>query len=85
MMAVHILAPATDKGDMSLPWILAAGKSAALFAVLAGVGIAFSAGRDAVATVAAMAGAAASLAVRALLIGAVGLLVGPVVSTDDAR
>ncbi|KAE8765813.1 heparan-alpha-glucosaminide N-acetyltransferase domain-containing protein [Georgenia thermotolerans] len=84
MMTVHILPPATAKGDMTLPWILASGKAAALFAVLAGVGIAFSAGRERLRGRGHVA-AAASLAVRAILIGAVGLLVGPVVFYDDAR
>jgi uncharacterized membrane protein YeiB len=84
MMAVHILPPEGRDGGMSTVWILSSGKSAALFAVLAGVGIAFSSGgrrrpsgrnRDA---------AAAALLVRALLIGIVGLLLGYAVSADTA-
>ncbi|WP_127572359.1 heparan-alpha-glucosaminide N-acetyltransferase domain-containing protein [Georgenia faecalis] len=84
MMAVHVLPLAGPDDGMSIPWVLAAGKAAALFAVLAGVGIAFGSGgrrrpsgrrRDA---------AAVSLVVRALMIGAVGLLLGYVVPADRA-
>src|SRR4051812_6513176 len=45
MMGVHIFQPADSDGTMSLAWTLAGGKSAALFALLAGVGIAFTSGR----------------------------------------
>ena len=84
MMAVHLFDPVGPDGRMSTAWVLAVGKSSALFAVLAGVGIAFGSGgrrrllgrhRDAAAT---------SLVVRALLIGAVGLLLGYVVPDDTA-
>ncbi|MFH5822974.1 heparan-alpha-glucosaminide N-acetyltransferase domain-containing protein [Georgenia sp. AZ-5] len=84
MMAVHLFSPATPDGDMSLPWIIAAGKSAALFAVLAGVGIAFSAGRDRLQG-RRHAAVAVSLVVRAVIIGVVGLLIGSLVHLDAAR
>ncbi|MFD1507654.1 DUF1624 domain-containing protein [Georgenia yuyongxinii] len=85
MMAVHIFDPATDDGNMSLPWILSSGKSAALFAVVAGVGIAFMTGRERRPGGRRLVAAGVSLVVRALLIGAIGLLVGPLVNYDDAR
>jgi uncharacterized membrane protein len=78
MMGVHIFEPADSDGTMSLAWTLAGGKSAALFALLAGVGIAFTSGRRPPHGVAWRANAAA-LVVRALLIGTVGLLLGYVV------
>ena len=83
MMAVHVL-PATDgDGSASTAYLLASGRSAATFAVLAGVGLALATGRPAgAAEVAAAASrppraaAAASVAARALAIGALGLAVG---------
>src|SRR3712207_8805694 len=42
MMAVHNFEATDQDGELSLAWSLAAGKSAALFALLAGVGIAFA-------------------------------------------
>ena len=84
MMAVHIVSSETAAGTMSTAWALAAGKSAALFAVLAGVGIAFTTGRTKVLHGRRRVAAAAALAVRALLIGCIGLLLGSVVPFDTA-
>jgi uncharacterized membrane protein len=84
MMAVHIVSSETAAGTMSTAWALAAGKSAALFAVLAGVGIAFTTGRTQVLHGRRRVAAAAALAVRALLIGCIGLLLGSVVPFDTA-
>ena len=84
MMAVHILSAETASGDTSLAWALAAGKSAALFAVLAGVGIALTSGRQKPPRGRTRTAIAASLAVRALLIGCLGLLLGSVVPYDSA-
>jgi uncharacterized membrane protein len=84
MMAVHIVSSETAAGTMSTTWALAAGKSAALFAVLAGVGIAFTTGRTHVLHGRRRVAAAAALAIRALLIGSVGLLLGSVVPFDTA-
>lgn len=84
MMAVHILSAVTASGDMSLAWVLAAGKSAALFAVLAGAGIALTSGRDKPPRGRTRTAIAASLVVRALLIGCVGLLLGSLVPYDSA-
>ena len=84
MMAIHIVSSETAAGTMSTAWALAAGKSAALFAVLAGVGIAFTTGRTQVLHGRRRAAAAAALVVRALLIGCIGLLLGSVVPFDTA-
>ena len=84
MMAVYTLPAETAGGDMSLAWVFAAGKSAALFAVLAGVGIALTSGRQRPPHGRSRTAIAASLAVRALLIGCLGLLLGSVVPYDSA-
>ncbi|MFH5824481.1 heparan-alpha-glucosaminide N-acetyltransferase domain-containing protein [Georgenia sp. AZ-5] len=84
MMAIHILDPASPDGNMSLPWVIAAGKSAALFAVVAGVGIAFASGRHRLPRGRRWTAAAVSLVVRALIIGAVGLALGAVVRLPTA-
>ncbi|MGY1617071.1 heparan-alpha-glucosaminide N-acetyltransferase domain-containing protein [Geodermatophilus sp. SYSU D00691] len=76
MMAVHVLDPVGADGTPSLSWNLAAGKSAALFALLAGVGVAFSSGRRRRPRGRAWVASAGSLVTRALIIGAVGLLLG---------
>lgn len=85
MMAVHNITAVDDGGDASLAWTLAAGKSAALFALLAGVGVAFATGRRQRPTARTWPGYAAALLVRALIIGGVGLLLGAVVSADSAE
>ncbi|MGY1914926.1 heparan-alpha-glucosaminide N-acetyltransferase domain-containing protein [Blastococcus sp. SYSU DS0973] len=84
MMAVHNIVAVEDDGEASLAWTLAAGKSAALFALLAGVGVAFATGRRRRPTARTWPGYAAALLVRGLLIGAVGLLLGSVVPADFA-
>ncbi|WNV76039.1 heparan-alpha-glucosaminide N-acetyltransferase domain-containing protein [Geodermatophilus sp. DSM 44513] len=84
MMAVHTIDSVDADGDVSLAWTLSAGKSAALFALLAGVGVAFATGRRVRPTTRTWPGYAAALLVRALLIGAVGLLLGSVVPADYA-
>jgi len=85
MIAVHNLAATDADGNSSLAWTLSAGKSAALFALLAGVGVAFtSGGRRRRPTGWTWTAQAASLLVRALLIGTVGLALGYLVPTDFA-
>lgn len=81
MMAVHVFDRLSDDGTPTTATIIAAGRSAATFALLAGLSVAFMSGgrhgvqgRSRTAT-------AAGLAVRALLIGAIGLLLG-FVSSD---
>ncbi|WP_346619106.1 heparan-alpha-glucosaminide N-acetyltransferase domain-containing protein [Blastococcus montanus] len=83
MMAVHTIDAYDDDRTLSLAWTLSAGKAAALFAVLAGVGVAFASGGHRP-TGRSWRADAASLAVRALLIGAVGLTLGYVVPSAYA-
>lgn len=85
MMVVHIL-PANDaNGDITTAWYLAVGKSSALFAVLAGVGIALTTGRTRPPTGRRWWAAVSAILVRALLIGAIGLALGSVVSAEIAN
>ncbi|MCZ2848592.1 acyltransferase family protein [Modestobacter sp. VKM Ac-2978] len=85
MIAVHQFEATDADGTASLAWTLAAGKSAALFALLAGVGIAFTTGgRRRRPTGRTWTAQAASLLVRALIIGVVGLALGHLVPTDSA-
>ncbi len=75
MIAVHSLYAYNDQGGPSLSYALTAGKSAAAFAILAGVSISFIIGRKRLAGPAAP-GKIASLLARAATIGAIGLLLG---------
>src|SRR5215218_3556479 len=75
MMAVHSLYAYDDNGDVTWHYALAAGQSAATFAVLSGIDIAFVTGRERVLSGERQA-AAASLAARAGVIAAVGLALG---------
>lgn len=70
MVAVHALPATTDDGGRSLPYLIASGRSAAAFAVLAGVGVALATrGTD-------RAGQRGRLLLRALPVGALGLTLG---------
>src|ERR687889_461840 len=75
MMAVHSLWAYDDDGDVTWHYALAAGQSAATFALLAGIGIAFMTGRRQV-EAGEWKATAASLAARAGVIAAVGLFLG---------
>ncbi|MFI5488516.1 heparan-alpha-glucosaminide N-acetyltransferase domain-containing protein [Micromonospora echinaurantiaca] len=75
MIAVHSL-PESDAAGQPTWWFTAfAGRAAAAFAVLAGVGIAFLTARQRV-RLTAGSGPVAALVVRALAIGAIGLALG---------
>lgn len=76
MMSVHALYVVGVDGEPTVPHSLFAGRSAATFAVLAGVGIAFMTRRAPVSTRRDGLVAACSLAARALAIGAIGLALG---------
>ena len=76
MMAVHALFVSDASGRPTWIFSVSAGRSAAVFAVLAGLSIAFLTGRRRVALGRPAREAAASLAARSLVIGAVGLLLG---------
>jgi uncharacterized membrane protein len=75
MMAVHSLWAYDDNGEVTWHYALAAGQSAATFALLAGIGIAFMTGRRQV-EAGEWKATAASLAARAGVIAAVGLFLG---------
>ena len=75
MMAVHALWAYDENGKITWTYAVSAGRSAATFALLAGVGIAFVTRRRRVERGERRA-AAASLAARAGVIGVVGLLLG---------
>ena len=70
MAAVHVLPAEDADGSASLADSVASGRSAALFAVLAGVGLALAYGRRPGAR------ASAAVALRAALIGLIGLVLG---------
>jgi uncharacterized membrane protein len=84
MMAVHNIEPEDGDGNRTLAWVLSDGKSAALFALLAGVGVAFASGSRRGSHGRAWLANSASLVVRASVIGTVGLLLGLVVPRDYA-
>lgn len=77
MMATHVLDDVSD-GAVTVSHQLAGGRASALFAVLAGVSIALMSGRSAPHRGRAWAATSAGLVVRALLIAAIGLLLGEV-------
>lgn len=83
MMSIHIL-PAwnPETYEPTLQWQLFAGRAAALFALLAGVGLGFSSGGRTPHRGRAMTGDRAGLLVRAVLITALGLLVNQVMPED---
>ncbi|MGS2618268.1 heparan-alpha-glucosaminide N-acetyltransferase domain-containing protein [Micromonospora sp. LZ34] len=75
MIAVHSLYVADEAGRPTWSFTIFQGRAAALFAVLAGVGIAFITGRRRVRRTDGL-GPIAGLVVRALVIGAIGLALG---------
>jgi hypothetical protein len=76
MMAVHLL-PSTDPdGSISTAYSIASGRASALFAVLAGVGLALANGGVVPPADRAHTGASAGIAGRALMIGLIGLFLG---------
>lgn len=79
MMATHIL-PSTVDGEVVLAHQVAAGRASALFAVLAGLSLALVAGQRQPVRGSSWRGMAAGTAVRAAVIGFVGLLLGEVAS-----
>ncbi|MDD7939428.1 heparan-alpha-glucosaminide N-acetyltransferase domain-containing protein [Actinomycetospora lutea] len=74
MMAVHSFSETTATGAPSFTQLVAGGRSAALFAVLAGVAIAFMTGRRRVVRGPSGRAAVATLLVRAGVIGVVGVV-----------
>jgi hypothetical protein len=78
MMATHLLPTFEPNADLTPTWIglTFSGRAAALFAVLAGVGLALSTGRQVPPEATALNAARRGVALRALLIAAVGLSLG---------
>ena len=78
MMAVHVLPAVAGDGGATVAHAIAGGRSAATFAVLAGVGLALLTGGTNPHRGRRWSAASAGLVVRAAAIGAVGLLLGSV-------
>ncbi|MDP9398834.1 MAG: hypothetical protein M3P96_13930 [Actinomycetota bacterium] len=76
MMAVHVLPAVDSDGSASTPYLVASGRASAIFAVLAGVGLALATGGPTGPPPRTRAAARVAVAVRALAIGALGLAVG---------
>lgn len=82
MFAVHLVPQEASQGGMSLAFVLSSGKAAALFAVLAGVGIALSTGRERRPRGRGWLGAMVEVSIRGLLIGVLGLALGQLITAD---
>jgi uncharacterized membrane protein len=76
MMSVHILPSEAADGSTNWHYLIAGGRSSALFAVLAGVGLALANGREAPLSGRSWQAGAAGIWGRALLLGAIGLFLG---------
>jgi uncharacterized membrane protein len=76
MMSVHINPAVTPAGATTPTYLIASGRSAALFAVLAGVGLALASGGPTPRRGRALAAALAATLARAMVLGLVGLLLG---------
>ena len=83
LMAIHLLPAYNEEtGEASWSWILFSGDSAALFALLAGVGLALTSGGRHPHLGREMAADRVGLVVRAVLIAVVGLWIGTLMSED---
>lgn len=76
MMSVHITPSLTASGEVSTAYEIASGRASALFAVLAGVGLALASGGQSPPQGRALGAAAAGTAARALVLLLVGLTLG---------
>jgi uncharacterized membrane protein len=76
MVAVHLFPSQDPDGSTSFTYLVAAGRSAATFAVLAGVGVALSTGRGRLPRGGQRTRLSLALTVRAVLLGLVGLALG---------
>ncbi|MPZ63595.1 MAG: DUF1624 domain-containing protein [Propionibacteriales bacterium] len=76
MISTHVIDPVGAGGDITWHQELAGGRSSALFAMLAGLSLALVTGRETPFRGRAMKAARAGIAVRALLIGLLGLWLG---------
>ena len=80
MVSTHVLAERDPDGSLTFIQGLAGGRSAALFAVLAGVSLALMTGRQDPVRGRERAARSLGVAVRALVIAGIGLLLGPLTS-----
>jgi uncharacterized membrane protein YeiB len=76
MMATHVVSIVDKQGNPTTATVIAAGRSVATFVLIAGVGLAFMSGGRQVVQGRERTAVAGGLAVRALLIGAIGLALG---------
>ena len=78
MMATHLLPTFESNADLTPTWIglTFSGRAAALFAVLAGIGLALSTGKEVPAEGTRLGAARRGIALRAVVIAAVGLTLG---------
>jgi uncharacterized membrane protein len=76
MIATHALSATGQDGGVTVVQQIAGGRASALFAVLAGVSLALMSGRDAPVRGREAVAVSAGLAVRALLVAALGLVLG---------
>ncbi|HEY9354865.1 MAG TPA: heparan-alpha-glucosaminide N-acetyltransferase domain-containing protein, partial [Arthrobacter sp.] len=78
MMATHLLPTFESNAELTPTWIglTFSGRAAALFAVLAGIGLALSTGKQVPAEGAPLGAARRGIALRAAVIAAVGLTLG---------
>ncbi len=83
MVAVHTIEASDEAGAMSPAWVIANGKSSALFAVLGGVGLAFMTGRQQPPRDAAAVRTAAIPLIRGVALVLFGLALGGVVDIAD--
>ena len=83
MVAVHTMSAETDDGSLSVSWLLASGKASALFAVLAGIGLAFMSGRTVPPRGDRWVRAIMRQVIRAVAMFVIGLLLADVSPWDD--
>lgn len=76
MFSTHVFGTLGDNGDPTLAHVVAGGRAATTFVVVAGVSLAFLSGGRRCPHGRELAGVSAGLAVRALLVGAIGLALG---------
>lgn len=76
MMSIHVTPHFTDDGESSLAYVLASGRASALFAMLAGVGLALAYGRRSPLRGRNLGGAAAAVTTRGAVLILVGLFLG---------
>ena len=76
MMATHVLDPSGPTGDVTVVQQVAGGRAAALFAVLAGVSLSLMSGRMVAVRGTELRAVSAGLALRAVLVAAIGLALG---------